>query len=135
MTQEESSSPHLTLDEVTERVEAWRKDPKSPRLMPEELWTAAVSLTKEYTIHRVSKTLRVNYTALKKRVHPGDKGLPAKKVQPHAFIELGIGQSPAISECVIEMEDSSGARMKMHFRGKTDLDLLELGKAFWRKGR
>jgi len=23
--------------------------------------------------------------------------------------------------------------MRMHFRGKTDFDLLELAKAFWRK--
>jgi hypothetical protein len=32
------------------------------------------------------------------------------------------------------MEDGSGSIMRMSFKGQADLDLLELGKAFWRKG-
>jgi hypothetical protein len=31
------------------------------------------------------------------------------------------------------MQDILGAKMRMHFRGKPDVDLLELAKAFWSK--
>ncbi|MDD4273320.1 MAG: hypothetical protein PHG14_06280 [Desulfobacter postgatei] len=37
----------------------------------------------------------------------------------------------SVSECVVEMEDGNGAKMRMCFKGKTDFDLLELGKSFW----
>ena len=133
MTQEDTSTPSPSLSEVQKRIEQWRKGPHAPRLMPEELWEAAASLTKDYSIYKISKTLRVNYRSLKQRVHPESKGLPAREEQPPAFIELGLQQPTPISECIVEMEDGSGAKMRMHFRGRAGFDLLELGKAFWRK--
>jgi hypothetical protein len=39
-----------------------------------------------------------------------------------------------MSECIVEMEDGRGGKMRMRFYGKTDFDLLELGKVFWSKG-
>ena len=134
MTQAEITTPAPTLSEVKSRIEQWRKDPQSPRMMPKELWEAAVSLSKDYSVYQISKELRVSYRSLKQRVHPESKRLPVPKEQPPAFIELGLQQPVPISECIVEMEDASGAKMRMHFRGKTDFDLLELGKAFWRKG-
>jgi hypothetical protein len=135
MTDADSSAPDFTLDELSERIETWRQTRKKRRPMPEYLWQAAASLSKKLSIQQVSKALRLNYGALKKRVHPDAKDLCAGKQAPATFIELGISQQPApISECIVEMQDSCGAKMRMHFRGKTDLDLLELGKAFWRKG-
>jgi len=35
------------------------------------------------------------------------------------------------SECLVEMEDASGAKMRMQFKSGTDLDLLELSRIFW----
>jgi hypothetical protein len=40
------------------------------------------------------------------------------------------GQPDFISECIVEMEDGGGSKMKMCFKGKTEFDLLELGKSF-----
>jgi len=89
-------------------------------------------LSKEHSIHQITKALRLNYAALKQRVYPNSP--PAGKEQVPAFIELGIGPPRSISECIVEMEDGCGAKMRMRFCGKTDFDLLELGKAFWTKG-
>jgi hypothetical protein len=33
------------------------------------------------------------------------------------------------------MEDGYGSKMRMSFKGKVDLALLELGKSFWRKDK
>jgi hypothetical protein len=119
---------------LSARIEAWRNDPRKSKQMPEELWKAAVELSKEYSVYYISKTLRINYKNLKKRVKPQiKKSLPiVKDYRPH-FIELGIEKPSSEPECTIEMEDGSGAKMKIHLRGATDLDLYELSRAFWGK--
>lgn len=129
-----SAAPDLTLNQLSEQIERWRQTRKRRRPMPEQLWQAAASLSKQLSIQQVSKALGLNYSALKKRVYLQDQ--PVNKHTPAAFIELGFEKQAApIVECIVEMQDGCGAKMRMHFRGKTDLDLLELGKAFWRKGR
>ena len=52
-------------------------------------------------------------------------------MSPSGFIEVNLESPAAESECIVEMQDILGAKMRMHFRGKTDFDLLELAKAFW----
>jgi hypothetical protein len=44
---------------------------------------------------------------------------------------LGIEKPSSMPECIVEMEDDSGAKMKIHLRGRMDLDLYELGRSFW----
>ncbi len=65
MTQEDISTPSPSLNEVQKRIEQWRKGPHGPRLMPEELWEAAASLSKNYSVYKICKTLRVSYRSLK----------------------------------------------------------------------
>ena len=124
----------LTLDELAGQIERWRQTRKRRRPMPEPLWQAAASLSKKLSIQQVSKALGLNYGALKKRVYPQDQ--PVNKPKPATFIELGFEQQVTpIAECIVLMQDGCGAKMTMHFVGKTDVDLLALGKAFWTKGR
>ena len=70
---------------------------------------------------------------LLRRVHK-IKDISIQEVHPPSFVELNFEHSPLVSECIVEMEDRAGAKMRMCFKGKMDFDLLELGKAFWRKG-
>lgn len=136
MTQQNCLAPAMDwLAQLAARIEAWRNDPKRPRRMPEALWQAAAELSKDSSVSHISKALRLDYTALKKRVHgQNKKNLPAVKAQPpFKFIELDIEKTSSIPECTIEMEKGNGARMKIHLRGRTDLDLYELGRAFWGK--
>jgi hypothetical protein len=46
-------------------------------------------------------------------------------------MELGFGVSILPSECTLELEASSGAKMKIGFKGA--LDALALCEAFWRQ--
>ena len=126
------STPRASLSEVKEKFKIWRRTRKSPRPIPEELWQAAVSLTANHSISQISKELVLDYSALKKRVRITNKD-SAAKMSPPGFIELNLEPQAAVSECIVEMQDILGSKMRMHFRGKTDFDLLELAKAFWRK--
>ena len=123
------------LEDTRNQLIHWRKNKKSSREpIPEKLWEKAKDLAIKYSINDVSKHLRLNYTDLKKRIlGPNFKPVPRKK--PASFIELPSEKLFTQSECIIEMEDKSGCKMKMCFRGDTNLDLLELGKVFWRKSR
>jgi len=125
-------TPCPTISQVKEQFKIWRRTRKSPRPIPEKLWAAAVSLTANHSISKISKELVVDYSALKKRVFIKKKDSTAS-MNPTGFIEVNLEPPAAVSECIVEMQDILGAKMRMHFRGKTDFDLLELAKAFWRK--
>jgi hypothetical protein len=49
------------------------------------------------------------------------------------FIQLDLRPS-TVPQCVVELQTSRGDKMKMHFTGQADLDLLELAEVFWSKG-
>jgi len=132
MTQKNLSATSLTLRDVKDQFKLWRKTRKSRKPMPEELWDAAASLSESYSINQISKALHLNHTSLKERVNKIEER-SIQEVHASSFVELNFEQSPPISECIIEMEDSSGAKMRMCFKGQTNFDLLELGRAFWRK--
>ena len=57
-----------TLEQVRQRFESWRQRRKKRTRIPQNLWQAAVvTLSEEYSICHLSKALRINYTALKKK--------------------------------------------------------------------
>lgn len=136
MKQKKILSAETKLNQVRSNFEEWRAIRKNRKSIPPELWKQAAALYPAFTINKISKTLSLNYTALKRRVEQKpENSLVKQSENTPRFIELDFPQpcQSSVSECVVEMEDSSGAKMKMCFRGKTDLDLLELGKAFWRR--
>ncbi len=60
--------PATSLATVKLQFKAWRETRKQKSRIPDELWTAAVSLSYRYSIHRISKALHVNHSALRDRV-------------------------------------------------------------------
>ena len=131
-----ASKKYLTtrpnLSEVKEQFKIWRRTRKTHRPIPERLWQAAVSLTATHSVSQISKELVLDYTALKNRVPIKKKNRGAKKSSP-GFIELNLEAPAAVSECIVEMQDRVGSKMRMHIKGKTDFDFLELAKVFWSK--
>jgi hypothetical protein len=133
MTLKKQRAPGRRLGEVKEQFKTWRKTRESLRPIPEQLWSAAVDLTAHHSISQISKELVVDYSALKRRVHLKKKDTAAL-TSPPDFIELNLEPPAAVSECMVEMQERQGSKLRMHFRGQTDVDLLELAKLFWTKG-
>lgn len=134
MNQENLPDSKSTLEGIQNQFETWRQTREKRAPIPAPLWEAAVNLTKDYTILQISKALRLNYTDLKDRVlsQPDEEIVKVKHNLP--FIELDFEQTKSPGHCAIEMEKSNGAKLKMYFTGERSLDLLELGKCFWRNG-
>lgn len=116
------------LTELSQRLEQWRSQQRPRSRLPESIWTAAAELAKRYGLHRTTKTLRLDYTGLKKR-------MPAATAQsaaapPHRFLELLAPTAVSPAECVVEWESARG-RMRVAMKGVTP-DWASLLRA-WRE--
>ena len=47
------------------------------------------------------------------------------------FLELVHAGSPSSPECIVELEDAHGARMKIHLKGAEVTDLAAVTELFW----
>lgn len=97
--------------------------------LPEELWTMAVELARKHGVNRTARTLRLDYYSLKKRL---DAASPSGR-SAAAFIEiLPGGMSSFCTECLMELEDGKGAKMRIHLKGAEFPDLAAITRMFRR---
>lgn len=134
MNQKSIPTTKPTLEDVRHRFEQWRAIRKHRTPIPDSLWEEAVSLSAGHSIHKISKALRLGYTTLKRRMYASRSGNLPEAVSSSAFVELDLRASMPDAECIVEMEDRYGSKMKMYIKGKTGLNPPELIKAFWGKG-
>ena len=119
-----------TFEEVRKQFDYWRSTRKKRGPIPEILWKAAVGLTKEYSIHQISKTLRLNYQKFRELAQRKVKGKDDTIVSRAQFLELNVSRPHNPVECDIEIKDLKGI-MKMSLKGETEYDLLEWAKTVW----
>jgi uncharacterized protein len=124
-----------TLEEIREQFIAWRSRRRSSREpIPDALWEAAVRLAEEYSIGRISKVLSLGHSDLKRRVQAqGDNGYKEEKGGSYRFVEFALDKPGSASECVIEMEDNKGGKLKVHMKGGVGFNLVEVTEAFWKR--
>lgn len=126
MTDFEQQPKPATLEEVREQFEQWRQTRKKRGMIPDQLWEAAIALSKYHSSYKISQILRLNYSDFKKRVERS-KHLP-DTIQPK-FIGFEIGNRQS-AEYIIEMARQNGAALKAHIKGSY-IDFIELSKIFW----
>ena len=123
------------LDGVWRRFVQWRTTHKARSRIPDTLWTAAVKMAGRYGLHRTARALRVEYYSLKKR-------LEQESVSARGIHEPGSGTtfvelppvSPGACDCTLELEDTGGAKMRVHLKGIEAPDLAALSRSFWNPG-
>ena len=103
MAEQEAMIPE-DMQEMLRRLEEWRgaNRPRSP--LPNELWTMAVGLARRYNLHRVARTLRLDYGALKRRM------LESAPKPAATFVELIAPSLGNIAECSLEVDSADGAK-------------------------
>jgi len=124
----EQGKKRYTLEEVQGLFEKWRKQRKRRGPIPAELWKAATSLTKEYSIYTIAKYLHLNFKELKRQMKKADDA--AEGAASLSFIEMDMIAPQGVSECLIEMEKPDGAKMKICCKGNCP-DMVGLSEAFW----
>ena len=118
------------LERARQRFERWRRTRKGHSRIPEALWAVAVKSARRFGLHPTSRALRLDYMVLKRRVEGDSVGpAPSAKAASPSFVELlpaGKGPRP---ECVVELEDPSGARMRIELNGIAPSDLATLTRS------
>ncbi len=116
-----------SLSRLGQRFAAWRRIRVLGERIPEPLWNAAAKMAAEHGLNRTARVLKLDYYSLKKRLD-GASG-PAGS---STFVELPSSSSLSIaSECVIELEDATGSRMRVHLKGQNLPDVLALSRSLW----
>jgi hypothetical protein len=95
----------------------------------------AVKLAGTYGISRTASVLRVHYNSLKERVDKEAPSSPDESGQESVapFVELAVPRSSSsgCGECILELEDANGAKMRVHLKGAVAPDLAALSRSFW----
>ena len=121
------------LEATRRRFKQWRGTRKIGSRIPEALWAAAVKQAKAYGVHPTAKALGVDYYALKKRLEekPGARSSRATRTNGARFVELSAAVRTGIPECILELEDVEGAKMRIQVKGIEAGDLAALSRSLW----
>jgi len=119
------------LQAARRRFQHWRRTRKVGSRIPNPLWATAVKLAEAYGIHRTAKALGLDYSSMKKRVESASQSAVAASAKAATFLELSAPVGLGMSECILELEDVEGAKMRIHFKGIEAPDLAALSRSLW----
>jgi len=124
-----SSPLPAALGVAAGRFAAWRSSRTDHRI-PEDLWSVAADLGARYGVSRTSRALRVRYYDLKARIEGATRGVVVEPAASSSFVEILTAPAASPAECVVEIENGSGAKMRVHLKGPGTAELVALSRAF-----
>jgi hypothetical protein len=117
------------------RFADWRRNRVIGARIPKALWASAVRLAGQFGISRTATCLKLDYYELKRHLEsvapPAMQTSTSLAKQTPAFVEWPASSFPTPAECVIELENASGSKMRVQFKGSHAPDLVALSGTFW----
>ena len=112
---------------VQRKIEHWRQRHRRGARIPEELWREAAMLASAHGINRTARALRLDYYSLKERAAATTRS----GMRTPEFVELlPGGLSAPRPECLIEVEEPGGAKLRIHLQGGAFPDVAALTRGF-----
>jgi hypothetical protein len=117
----------LTLEEVARHIEQWRGRKKKGERIPQRLWNEALGLVDRYGISQVSRSLRLSYTELSKRLKIIEAGQHRQSPSAErAFVEIDralVDQAaePGAAAVWMELERPDGVRLRIRPSHRGDM--------------
>jgi hypothetical protein len=121
------------LSDVRSQFDRWRRSRKRGTRIPETLWQAAIEAAGECGVSKTAQTLGLDYYALKKRVESTLEVADSEPAVGREFLEIPLFASAA--ECVLEMVDAAGTRLRVELRGSAAAHCQTLAHALWSVAR
>jgi hypothetical protein len=118
------------LKEAQDRFAEWRGSHAGRKAIPAALWELASKLAAEHGVCRTAKTLRLDYTKLKRQMQVVTRVAKGSSTPPAAFVELVAQQA---CQCTIEVEGPRG-RMRIEWKGSAQPDWASLSRMLWEPG-
>ncbi len=121
------------LSDVQSQFARWRQSRKRGTRIPEALWRAAVEAAREHGVSKTAQVLGLDYYRLKKRLESTAELSESEPAAEQGFVEIPLFASAA--ECVLEMEDVRGARLRIELKGSAVAHCQTLAQALWSVAR
>jgi hypothetical protein len=131
MRSRQASSVPAALEGTRRRFERWRQTRKGRSRIPEHLWASAAKAAGKYGLNRTAQTLRLDYYSLKERVEAGTSDGVATGEAAATFVELTARAPTDPAECIVELEDAEGSKLRIHLKGNHVPDVTALCRTFW----
>lgn len=126
-----SPAKQSSLNEVLSKFEQWRRNrPTTRQPIPDHLWMAAVSLHPEFSIHRISRALHLDYNKLKYHISLQSEVSRPSSAIPE-FMDLRLNEPLTPCEYVVEMQQGDGSQMRILVTKGTSSDMINLAQSFW----
>lgn len=123
------------LSQLKRQFEKWRALRRVGERIPPQLWEGAVSAAADHGAYRVARELNLDYAVLKRRAAPAAGDAPAGALAAPHFVELFAPSGPTMpvagAQCVVELANARGAKMRLELRGSALAGLPALCTAFW----
>jgi hypothetical protein len=117
---------------VRRRFKQWQRTRKIGSRIPEPLWSAAVKVAEAHGIHPTAKALGIDYYSLKERLEKKSASRSrASSANGAAFVELATPVQMDVPECILELEDVEGTKMRIQLKGIEAPDLAALSRSLW----
>jgi len=118
-----------TLGGLSLEFEKWRRNKSGKKHIPDRLWKSVAELPAEYSIHEITKTLRLDWKRVKEL--RSDVALESGSDRRELFVEVSPAIVNSVSEVVFERAD--GCRMRVEVSpGEEIHDFVRL---FFEKGQ
>lgn len=115
----------VAVERVRTQFESWRAQKHKGERIPEPLWQAAAEAARKHGVNAVSRVVRLEHATLRRRVEE----LATNGTEPVAFVELGQDTTQSVG-CVVELEKSNGARMRICVADGAAVDWARMKEAF-----
>ena len=121
------------LNQLRRQLDTWRQSQSGYRRLPQALWTSAAALAATQGVGAVARSLRLDYSKLKRQVPP--QAHPSALLSTPAFVELSLPASlpRASTGCRIELSDRTGTKLTVDLPYDPTA-VVGLAQAFWRRG-
>ena len=120
------------LERIATELEGWRRSAERGREIPEEIWRGVVALAREHGVHRVARSLGLNYDSVKRRA-AGCVGVSKKEAEVAAFLDLGHATLGRRNGCVVELSAPDGVRLTV--KGASSEEISALVASVLSRGR
>ncbi len=120
---------------VRKQFECWRVGKRGRERIPARLWMGAAKLCGAYSIRRVARWLRLNYTALQGQA--GRRSRTRRRQPKPTFVEWrppAGGLHGSTAEYVVELSGREDGAQRIHVRGASVSEVAALARACARTG-
>jgi hypothetical protein len=121
------------LTQTAAAIAHWRSTAARRSRIPEEFWSQAVELAGIHGVGKVARALRLDYTALKRRVtRPSGGAVPTVgAAPPAAFVESPFGLAGAGASCVLALADARGRSLRIEWSGAVAGEVAAVARRLW----